>query len=134
MDGMRTDVLGAKGKNRDKASLVGWKHRFSRNNQTMIIVALMGAIVFYIALYCLWAASSQHLNTVQEWLAMLNTMAFMPGHLVFVILRGLILVTALYVFADALRAGVKNTLRKRREAKRDTEEPFAVGTKRPPVA
>ncbi len=100
----------------------------------MIIVALLGAIVFYVALYCIYAASSQHLNTVQEWLAMLNGMILMPGHLVFFILRGLIAVTALYVFADWLRAGIKKAQHKRREAKRDREEPFVVGTKHPPIS
>jgi len=100
----------------------------------MIIVALLGAIVFYIALYCIWTASSQHLNTVQEWLAMFNGMVMAPGHLVFTILRGLILVTALYVFGDWLRASVKKAQHKRREARRDREEPFVVGTKRPPIS
>lgn len=95
----------------------------------MIFVALLGALLFYVALYCLWMASSQHLNSVQAWMATFNAMVFMPGHLVFVILRGLILITAFYVFADWLRAGVKRVGRKKAEAKRAREEPFAVGTK-----
>jgi uncharacterized metal-binding protein len=98
----------------------------------MIIVALLGALVFYVALYCLWAASSQHISGVQAWMATLNAMVWMPGHLVFTIFRGLILITALYVFADWLRASVKRAHRKKQEAKRAREEPFAVGTKHPP--
>ena len=98
----------------------------------MIIVALLGALVFYIALYCLWAASSQHLNTVQAWMATFNAMVWMPGHLVFTILRGLILITTLYVFADWVRATIKRAHRKKQEAKRAREEPFAVGTKHHP--
>lgn len=99
----------------------------------MIFVALLGAFLFYVALYFLWVASSQHLNGVQEWMAAFNAMVWMPGHLVFTILRGLILITAFYVFADGLRAGVKRAGRKRKEAKRDREEPFAVGVKHPPT-
>jgi len=99
----------------------------------MIIVALLGAIVFYIALYCIWTASSQHLNTVQQWLAMFDHMITMPGHLVFFILRGLILVTALYVFGDWLRAGRKQSKRKRDEAERDRKERLVFGSKRPPI-
>ncbi len=98
----------------------------------MIIVALLGALVFYIALYCLWAASSQHLNSVQAWMATFNAMMWMPGPLVFTILRGLILITALYVFADWVRACAKRAQRKKQEAKRAREEPFAVRAKYQP--
>ena len=100
----------------------------------MIIVALLGALLFYVALYCLWMASSHHLNSVEAWMAAFNAMVFMPGHLVFTILRGLILITAFYVFADWLRAGVKRVGRKKAEAKRAREEPFAVSTKFPPAS
>ncbi|RYG55284.1 hypothetical protein EON80_30865 [bacterium] len=99
----------------------------------MIIVALIGAAAFYVALYCLWAASSQHLVGVAAWMHVFNDMLFMPGNLVFTLLRGLILITALYVFADSLKAGVHKFKRRRVEAKRAREEPFAVVAKyRPP--
>lgn len=98
----------------------------------MIIVALLGALVFYVALYCIWAASSQHLNSVEAWLRMLNNMLWVPGPLIFTLLRGLILATALYVFCDWLLSSVKRLKRKSREAKIAREEPFAVGTKHPP--
>ena len=92
----------------------------------MIIVALIGALVFYVALYCLWAASSQHLVGVEGWLRVLNDMVWMPGHTVFVLLRGLILITAFYVFADFVKAGVMKFRRTRAEEKRAREEPFAL--------
>ena len=97
----------------------------------MIIVALLGALIFYVALYCLWAASSQHLVGIAGWLHVLNDMIWMPGHLVFVLLRGLILITAFYVFADFLNAGVKKWKRGKAEAKRAREEPFALVIKKP---
>ncbi len=92
----------------------------------MIIIALFGALVFYVALYCLWAASSEHLVGMQSWLRVLNDAAFMPGNTVFVLLRGLIIITAFYVFADFLRAAVRKQKRRRAEAKRAREEPFAL--------
>lgn len=97
----------------------------------MIIVALLGALIFYVALYCLWAASSQHLVGIAGWLHVLNDMIWMPGHLVFVLLRGLILITAFYVFADFLTSGFKKWRRARAEAKRAREEPFALVIKKP---
>lgn len=96
----------------------------------MIIVALIGATVFYVALYCLWAASSQHISGVAAWLHLFNDMVFMPGNLIFTLLRGLILITALYVFADFLKSGFKGWKRKKAEKKRASEEPFAVVNKR----
>ena len=96
----------------------------------MIIVALIGATVFYVALYCLWAASSQHISGVAAWMHLFNDMIFMPGSLIFTLLRGLILITALYVFADFLKSGFKGLLRKRAERKRAREEPFAVVAKK----
>lgn len=95
----------------------------------MIIVALFGALIFYVALYCLWASANQHLVGVAGWMHVLNDMIWMPGHLVFVLLRGLILVTALYVFADCLRSGVAKWRRVKTEKKRAREEPFAIVSK-----
>lgn len=95
----------------------------------MIIVALLGALLFYVALYCIWAASSQHLVGIAGWMHVFNDMILMPGPLVFVLLRGLILVTALYVFADFVKSGALKWKRRRAEAKRAREEPFAVVAK-----
>lgn len=97
----------------------------------MIIVALLGAVVFYVVLYCIWTASSQQLDSVAAWLAMLNHMVWMPETLIFTILRGLILVVTLYVFADWVRAFTKG-LKRKREARREAQEPFAVRIKTPP--
>ncbi len=98
----------------------------------MIIVALMGALIFYVALYCLWAASVQHLVGVAGWMHVFNDMIWMPGHLIFVLLRGLILITAFYVFADSIGAFLKKWKRARLERKRAREEPFAVTSKHRP--
>ncbi|RYX85613.1 hypothetical protein EON83_04540 [bacterium] len=96
----------------------------------MIIVALIGAAIFYVVLYCLWAMSSQHIVGISSWMNMLNDMIFMPGPLIFMLLRGLIFVTAIYVLSDSLTSTIKKIRRKRIEAKRQREEPFAVVVKR----
>ena len=96
----------------------------------MIIVALLGALLFYVALYCIWAASSQHLVGVAAWMRVFNDMILMPGPLVFILLRGLILITALYVFADLIKSSALKWKRRRAEARRAREEPFAVVAKR----
>lgn len=99
----------------------------------MLILVLFGAILFYAALYIFWEMSHSRLNTVEQWLSMLNSMVVMPDHVVFVILRGLILVAALYVVSDFLLSSAKRGKRKRdlrREAERDTR----LGWKKPPVS
>ena len=108
-----------------------WRRPLCVNDRktVMIIVALIGATVFYVALYCLWAASSQHISGVAAWMHLFNDMLFMPGNLIFTLLRGLILITALYVFADLIKSSVKGWRRRRAEKKRAREEPFAVMNK-----
>ena len=99
----------------------------------MIILVLIGAILFYVALYIIWAMSHSRLNTVESWLHVINSMAVMPDNLVFFILRGLILVVALYVFGDWIKSFAKNS-KKRREEQLEKERNPRIGWKKPPLS
>ena len=99
----------------------------------MLILVLIGAILFYAALYILWEMSHSRLNTVESWLHAINAMAVMPDNLVFLILRGLILVGALYVFGDWIKSFAKKSKR-RREKRREKERDPRIGWKKPPVS
>ena len=98
----------------------------------MLILVLIGAIVFYAALYVLWEMSHSRLDTVDNWLHVINSMAVMPDNLVFVILRGLILVVAFYVFADWVKSVAQSSKRKKQE-RLEKERGTRVGWKKPPV-
>ncbi len=97
----------------------------------MLILVLLGAILFYAAIYVLWEMSHSRLNTVESWLHVINGMAVMPDNLVFVILRGLILVVALYVFGDWIKSFAQNSKR-RREQRLAKERNPRIGWKKPP--
>ena len=99
----------------------------------MLILVLVGALLFYMALYLLWELSQSRLDTAEHWMRAINSMAVMPDNLVFVILRGLILVVALYVTGDFLMVLAKRTKRKRAE-RRENERGNRVTWKKPPVA
>lgn len=99
----------------------------------MLIFALIGAILFYVGVYILWEMSHSQLNTAESWLHAINSMAVMPDNLVFLILRGLILVAALYVFGDWLKTWGKKTKRKR-EKRIDKERNPRLGWKKPPAS
>ena len=99
----------------------------------MLIFALIGAILFYAAVYILWEMSHSRLNTAESWLHAINSMAVMPDNLVFVILRGLILVAALYVFGDWIKTWSRKAKRKRAKRLEDEREP-RLGWKKPPVS
>ena len=98
----------------------------------MLILALIGATLFYAVVYILWAMSHSQLNSVESWLHIGNNLAVMPDNLVFFILRGLILVAALYVFGDWLKSFTANNKRRRRERLEKAQSP-RLGYKRPPT-
>ncbi len=98
----------------------------------MLILVLIGAILFYAIVYILWAMSHSRLNSVESWLHIGNNFAVMPDNLVFLILRGLIFVAALYVFGDWLKSFIENNKRKRRE-RLEKEQAPRLGYKKPPT-
>ena len=93
----------------------------------MLIVALLGAFIFYVGLYLLWSSSQVPLDSMSAVLVALNRMFWMPENLIFTIFRGLILAAALYVFADFLIS-----LTKRLARKRDNKEKNELSWKKPP--
>ena len=97
----------------------------------MLILVLVGAILFYAALYIVWEMSHSRLDTVESWLHVINAMAVMPDNLVFLILRGLILVAALYVFGDWIKSVAKNSKRRRKQ-RVEKEREQRLGWKKPP--
>ena len=99
----------------------------------MLIFALIGAILFYAAIYILWEMSHSRLNTAESWLHAINSMAVMPDNLIFLILRGLILVAALYVFGDWVKTLSKKN-RRNREKRVEKERDPRVGWKKPPLS
>lgn len=101
----------------------------------MIIIVLLCAIVFYGVLYIAWEMSQTHLTGVEAWMRAFNDMVWMPENLVFVIFRGLIVVTMFYVVADWLVASarkMKRTSAERRE-KQEQARQAQLRLKKPPV-
>ena len=98
----------------------------------MLILVLIAAILFYAALYILWEMSHSRLDTLDRWLHVINSMAVMPDNLVFLILRGLILVGALYVFGDWIKSFAHKTKLKR-EQRLEKERGPQIGWKKPPA-
>ena len=99
----------------------------------MLILVLIGAILFYAAIYILWEMSHSRLNTVESWLHVINSMAVMPDNLIFLILRGLILVGILYVFGDWVKSVARGNKNKREKRHQDARNPRA-GWKKPPLS
>ena len=93
----------------------------------MLIPALVAAIVFYVLAYFMWDSGSADLGSVTGYMNMMDQMMFAPQKLIFVILRGLILITAFYVFADSIvSASKRRAVKRRKEA-----EYVALHKKRP---
>ena len=97
----------------------------------MLILALVGALVFYTILYIVWSSSQNHLDSVAAWLRLFNNMALMPETLMFQILRGMILIVAFYVVADFLLSGARG-LKRRAKKRREADEPMQISYKKPP--
>ena len=87
----------------------------------MLVIGLIVAVCLYAILALLWVTAGAHLSGSVTILAALNKMLFVPDDLVFIILRGLILITFLYVVADFLVSGARRGL-KRRAAKASPSE------------
>lgn len=93
----------------------------------MLIVALLGALVFYVALYLLWSSTQVPLDSLDALFRALNRMLWLPENLIFTILRGLILIATLYVFADFIISAAKRAAKRR-----DNEAKNELSWKKPP--
>ena len=93
----------------------------------MLIPALLAAAVFYVLAFFMWDAGTSDFGSVTGYMNMMDRMMFYPQHPIFIILRGLILITAFYVFADSI---VSTSKRRAAKRKRDAEY-IALHKKRP---
>jgi uncharacterized metal-binding protein len=93
----------------------------------MLIIALLGAFFFYVALYLIWESSQSRLDSVAAVLHALNNMMFLPQNVVFTIFRGLLFIAACYVVADMFRSAAKRATRKR-----NNQEKNVLSWKKPP--
>lgn len=81
----------------------------------MLFVVVLIAFVLYTVLYVLWEMAQGRLEgTTMPVLRAVNHALLMPDDLVFVILRGLILLTLFYVVADFFLSSAKRGLKRRR--------------------
>jgi len=88
----------------------------------MVIVFLLAALVFYVVLYLLYEYSQTQMHTLDSWLRAINDMIWMPGDIIFVMLRGLIIIVLFYVVIDSFMAGVRRSKRKKQERIDKAEE------------
>ena len=89
----------------------------------MLIIVLMGAAVLYLVLYIVWTlAQPQITGTAHGLMAALAEATLWPQNTVFLILRGLILATLLYIVSDYLLSTTKRGLASARR-KREGSKP-----------
>lgn len=89
----------------------------------MLYVALLIAIGFYGALYLLWNAMEPHLSQPAAFLAWLRALIFhVPDANALLLLKEVILLTALYLAADFVVAATRRALT-RRALRRNAQRP-----------
>lgn len=81
----------------------------------MLFIALIMAACLYVGLYLIWEASQSHLSGPTNILRLLNDMLITPRADIFFLLRGLILITLLYLIADFIYSSARGTRKKRRK-------------------
>jgi hypothetical protein len=87
----------------------------------MLVIGLIVAVLLYLLLALLWITAGARITGSVGILAALNKMLFVPDHIVFTLLRGLILITFFYLVADYLISGARRGF-KRRAAKESIED------------
>ncbi|RYG73957.1 hypothetical protein EON80_02825 [bacterium] len=93
----------------------------------MVIIALLGAFVFYVALYLIWESTQSRLDSVNAVLHALNNMMWVPQNTVFTVFRVVLLLATAYVVLDMFRSAAKRATRKK-----DNDEKNALSWKKPP--
>ncbi|MDF2439535.1 MAG: hypothetical protein JWN98_519 [Abditibacteriota bacterium] len=79
----------------------------------MLFVVVIIAFVMYCGLYLLWESAHTQLDGTASILRALSHMLLMPQEAIFVILRGLIILTFLYAIADFVFSSAKRIKRRR---------------------
>ena len=100
----------------------------------MLIIGLIGAACLYAVLYLLYLAADSQVSNSTSTLAVINEMLFVPQANVFFLLRCLILITLVYVIADAFLNPARRQLRsiKRRRKDEEYNKKAFRGVKPPP--
>jgi phosphotransferase system glucose/maltose/N-acetylglucosamine-specific IIC component len=93
----------------------------------MLIIALLGAFFFYVALYLIWESTQSRLDSVAAVLQALNNMMWVPPNLVFAIFRGVLFLATCYVVLDLFISATKRATRKR-----GNKEKNELSWKKPP--
>ena len=89
----------------------------------MIIIALLGAILFYALIFLFFASARHRLDSLDGWLRLTNELIWRPDDTIFMILHGLIAITILYLTVDYLRASLRTWKRHRAERQLKKEKP-----------
>ncbi len=85
----------------------------------MAFIIIIIALVLYFGLYLLWESANISLDGPEAFLRSINNALFMPDNVVFLIFRGLLVLTIFYFVADYFTVKIKGARRKARQ--RETE-------------
>ena len=65
------------------------------------------AVVMYCVSYWLWAIAQTHPENLNDVIHVVSAMLFVPGETIFIIFRGVLIVTAFYLLAESLFTGAR---------------------------
>ena len=101
----------------------------------MLIIGLLAAVCLYVVLYWIYLAAESQLVGAYSALQFINEITFRPQNDIFMLLRGLIIVTFFYIIADALLAPARRGMKKHRWRKEEAKRIVFRGapTPKPPV-
>ena len=88
----------------------------------MAFIIIVVALVVYFGLYLLWESANISLHGPEAFLRSLNHALFMPDNVVFLIFRGLILLSIFYFVADYFLVKVKVARRKAKQSQNEVKD------------
>ena len=88
----------------------------------MAFIIIIVALVLYFGLYLLWESANISLSGPEAFLRSFNHALFMPDNVVFLILRGLLILTIFYFVADYVMVKIKTARRKAKLSETDVKE------------
>jgi hypothetical protein len=91
----------------------------------MLVVVIVLAFVAYMGLYLMWDGVGLSLASTEPVLRSLTQAVTMPQNEVFMILRGLLLLSLFYVVGDSLMSSSRRLLRRRAAAAQDLQTTFS---------
>jgi hypothetical protein len=93
----------------------------------MLIIGLIAAVCFYVLLYWIYVAIETQLGDAYTTLQIINQAIMAPQSDIFMLLRGLIIVTFFYVLADMLLSPARRGMRKREWNRREANRKVFTG-------